>query len=84
MAPRANWKGYLRLSLVSWTSRVGPKPPSIVCAVRCELRRTTPTSCSISRSCYSEARSMRRRRSTGGNISPMTLNLNGQRGRGGL
>ena len=33
MAPRANWKGYLRLSLVSWMSRVGPKPPSIVFAL---------------------------------------------------
>jgi hypothetical protein len=42
MAPRANWKGNLRLSLVSWTSRVGPKLPSIVCAVRCELAGLRP------------------------------------------
>jgi hypothetical protein len=35
------------------------------------------------RACYSEATSTRRPRSTGGAISPMTLNLNGQHGRVG-
>ena len=67
-----------------WTSRAGQKPQSIVCAVRCEPRRTTPMQCSISHCCFNETTSMQRRRSTGGVISPMTLNLNGQRGRVGL
>src|SRR5205823_3277873 len=66
-----------------WTSRAGQKPPSIVCAVRCELRRTTSMPCLISRYCFSVTTSTRRRRSTGGVISPMTLNLNGQHGHGG-
>src|SRR5262249_16249355 len=56
---------------------------SSVCAVRCEPRRTTPTRCSIWRSYFSETISMQRRRSTGGVISPMILNLNGQHGRVG-
>jgi hypothetical protein len=38
---------------------------------------------SISRSCFSAATSTRKLRNTGGNISPMMLNPNGQRGRGG-
>jgi hypothetical protein len=36
----------------------------------------------ISRSCFSETIGMRRRRSVGGVIWPMTLNLNGQHERG--
>jgi hypothetical protein len=48
------------------------------CAVRCRLPRTTPTRCSILRFCYSEPVSTRKRRSAGGNILPMMLNLNGQ------
>jgi tetratricopeptide (TPR) repeat protein len=38
---------------------------------------------SISRSCFNEATSTRKLRNTGDNISPMMLNPNGQRGRGG-
>jgi len=66
-----------------WTSRAGQKPRSIVCAVRSEPPRIMSTRCSILRCCYSEATSTRRRRSTGGAISPRTANLNGQHGRVG-
>jgi non-homologous end joining protein Ku len=77
MAPRANWKGYLRLSLVSWMSRVGPKPPSSFAGLRRRhVQYRAPDT--------ARQQARVRRRSTGGNISPMTLNLNGQRGRGGL
>src|SRR5262245_31927909 len=66
-----------------WTSRAGQKPQSIVCAVRSEPPRIMSTRCSILRCCYSEATSTRRRRSTGGAISPRTASLNGQHGRVG-
>jgi hypothetical protein len=60
------------------------KPRSNACGVRYGPRRPTLMRGSISRSCFSEATSTRRRRSTGGATLPMTLNLNGQHKRGGL
>jgi tetratricopeptide (TPR) repeat protein len=54
-----------------------------VCARRYEPRRPTLMRYSISRFCFNEATSTRKLRNTGDNISPMMLNPNGQRGRGG-
>ena len=51
---------------------------SIVCGARSRLHRTTPTRCLILRCYYSEVVGTRKRRSTGGNILPTMLNLNGQ------
>jgi hypothetical protein len=65
------------------TTRAGQKRQSIVCAVRCAPRQTTPTRCSISRCCFSETTSTPRRPTIGGVISLMTINLNGQHGRVG-
>src|SRR6516164_10284922 len=61
-----------------WTSKVAQKPQSIVCGARSRLPRTTPTRCLILRFCYSEVVGTRKRRSAGGNILPMMLNLNGE------
>ena len=49
--------------------------------LRSRLRRTTPTRCLILRFRYSEVVGTRKPRSTGGNILPMMLNLNGQHAR---
>jgi hypothetical protein len=61
-----------------WTSKVAHKPRSIVCGARSRLLRTTPTRCLILRFCYSDVVGTRKRRSTGGNILPTMLYLNGQ------
>jgi len=66
-----------------WTSRAGQKPRSIVCARRCGPPRPTLMRFSISRFCFNGGTSTRKLRNTGGNISPLMLNLNGQHGRGG-
>jgi Ku70/Ku80 beta-barrel domain len=101
MAPRANWKGYLRLSLVSCPialypassfsekvsfNRINRKTGNRLKQQNVDaetgevtrLPRTTPTRCLILRFCYSEAVGTGKRRSAGGNILPMMLNLNGQ------
>jgi hypothetical protein len=57
--------------------------PELTRVLARRLRRTMPTRCLISRCYFSEATSTRGRRSTGGAVSPMTLNPNGQRGRVG-
>jgi hypothetical protein len=54
---------------------------SIVCGVRLRPRPTMPTRCLILRFRYSEVVGTRKPRSTGGNILPTMLNLNGQHGR---
>ena len=80
-APRALIRPSRKLGTIFptyWTSKVAQKPQSIVCAVRCRPTRNTLTRCLISRCCFSKTTSTRRPRSTGGVISPMTLNLNGQ------
>jgi len=77
VAPRAYWKGYLKLSLVSCPVALFPASSER------EKISFTLMRYSISRSCFNEAISTRRRRSIGGTISPMMVSPNGQRGRGG-
>src|ERR1044072_7543723 len=101
MPPRANWKGYLRLSLVSCpialysasslsekvsfnrlNRKTGNrlKQQNVDSCLRKTLRAAPAYSdaMSTSHSCFNEAISTQKLPNTGGNISPMMLNLNGQ------